>query len=65
MATIVVLVALAARFRRNWWIPGAAAFVALAALLTFTSGWLATAGTHPIRSESLRPTSTISSEPRA
>jgi Zn-dependent protease with chaperone function len=54
MATIVVLVALAARFRRNWWIPGAAAFVALAALLTFTSGWLATVGTHPIRSEALQ-----------
>ncbi len=54
MATIVVLVALAGRFRRYWWIPGAAAFVALAGLLTFTSGWLATVGTHPIRSASLQ-----------
>ena len=54
MATIVVLVALAARFRRFWWIPGAAAFVALAALLTFTSGWLAAVGTHPIRDPDLR-----------
>lgn len=54
MATIVVLVALAARFPRGWWVPGAAAFVALASLLTFTSGWLGAAGTHPIRSPSLR-----------
>jgi Zn-dependent protease with chaperone function len=54
VATIAVLVALAARFRRNWWIPGGAAFFALAALLTFTSGWLATVGTHPIRSASLQ-----------
>jgi STE24 endopeptidase len=54
LATIAVLVALAARFPRNWWIPGAAAFVALAAMLTFVSGWLAAAGTDPVRSPSLR-----------
>jgi STE24 endopeptidase len=54
MATIVVLVALAARFRRYWWIPGAASFVALAALLTFVSGWLGAAGAHQVESEQLR-----------
>jgi STE24 endopeptidase len=54
MVMIVGLVALAARFRRMWWIPGGAAFVALVALLTFVSGWLAAAGTHPLRDPVVR-----------
>src|SRR4051812_20625347 len=38
LATIVLLVALACRFQRYWWIPGAAVFVALVFLLSFVSG---------------------------
>jgi STE24 endopeptidase len=53
MAIIVGLVALAARFRRSWWVPGGAAFVALVALLTFVSGWLASADTKPVRDATL------------
>jgi Zn-dependent protease with chaperone function len=59
LATIVLLVALAVRFRRYWWIPGAAVFVALAFVLVLLSGWLAGAGTsslddHPIVQEDVR-----------
>jgi STE24 endopeptidase len=48
LATIVLLVALASRFRRYWWIPGGAVFVGLVLLLSFVSGWLAAAGTNPL-----------------
>src|SRR5579872_2443615 len=54
LAAIALVVALAVRFPRGWWLPGSAVFVALAALLSFGSGWLAAAGTHPLRSAVLR-----------
>jgi STE24 endopeptidase len=54
LAGIALVVALAVRFPRLWWVPGAGTFVALAALLGFVSGWLGAAGTHPLRSEALR-----------
>jgi Zn-dependent protease with chaperone function len=54
LAAIALVVALAVRFPRGWWLPGAAVFVALTALLGFVSGWLAAAGTHPPRSATLR-----------
>jgi STE24 endopeptidase len=54
MATIAIVVGLAVRFPRSWWIPGAAAFVGIMALLVFVSGWLGAAGAHPIASPVLR-----------
>jgi STE24 endopeptidase len=54
LATIALLVALACRFRRYWWIPGAAVFVALTLLLVFVSGWLDAAGTHPLEDPAVR-----------
>ena len=49
MAIIVLLVALAVRFPRTWWIPGGAVFVVLALLLSLASGWLDAAGHRPGR----------------
>ena len=46
MATIVIVVGLASKLGRRWWIVGAPVFVALAALFAFTSGWILGAGTH-------------------
>jgi STE24 endopeptidase len=54
LATIAIVVALATRFPRGWWVPGAAAFVVLVSLLTFFSGWLAALGSDPLRRASLR-----------
>jgi STE24 endopeptidase len=54
LAVIALVVALAVRFPRFWWLPGAATFVALSALLGFVSGWLGAVGTHPLRSAALR-----------
>jgi STE24 endopeptidase len=54
LAVIALVVALAVRFPRFWWVPGAGTFVALAALLGFVSGWLGAVGTHPLRSSVLR-----------
>jgi STE24 endopeptidase len=53
MATIVLLVGLAGRFRR-WWLVAGPVLVALSALFAFTGGWLASAGTHPLRDSQLR-----------
>jgi STE24 endopeptidase len=53
MLAIVILVGLAGRFR-SWWVFAAAIFVGIAALFAFTSGWLAAAGTHPVRNPELR-----------
>jgi STE24 endopeptidase len=52
MLSIVVLVGLAGRFR-YWWAIATAIFVGIAALFAFTSGWLAAAGTHPLRDPAL------------
>ena len=54
LAGIALVVALAVRFPRFWWLPGGGTFVALAALLTFVSGWLGAAGSHPLQREDLR-----------
>src|SRR4051794_12150919 len=48
MATIVLLVGLAGRFRR-WWLIAAPVVVVIAAFFAFVSGWLVSAGTHPLR----------------
>ena len=54
MLTIVVVVGLAARFGRRWWIPAAPFFVLVVVLFAFVSGWLYAAGTHRIRDPQLR-----------
>ncbi|MDP9260354.1 MAG: M48 family metalloprotease [Actinomycetota bacterium] len=54
MATIAIVVGLAVRFPRSWWIPGGAAFVGIMALLVFVSGWLGAAGAHSLQSPALR-----------
>jgi STE24 endopeptidase len=52
MATIVLIVGLAGRFRR-WWLLATPIVVAIAALFAFTSGWLLAGGTHPLRNARL------------
>jgi STE24 endopeptidase len=47
MATILLIVGLAGRFRR-WWLVSAPVVVAIAALFVFVSGWLASAASHPL-----------------
>ena len=48
MATIVLLVGLAGRFRR-WWLIASPIVVVFAALLAFVSGWIAAGISHPLR----------------
>ena len=50
----MLLVALAVRFRRGWWLPGAGVFVGLALPLAFVFGWIAAAGTMPPEGEAAR-----------
>lgn len=54
LITIVVVVSLAAKFGRRWWIPGGAFFILIATLFGFLGGWLGSAGSHSIRSAQLR-----------
>jgi STE24 endopeptidase len=54
MLAIVVVVGLAARLGRRWWIAATPFFIGLAALFAFLSGWLFAAGTHPVRNPPLR-----------
>jgi STE24 endopeptidase len=51
---MVILVGFAGRFPRTWWLFSGAVIVAIAALFAFGSGYLATAGTHPLRDPVLR-----------
>ena len=50
----MIVVGLAARFGRRWWIPAAPLFIVVAAVFAFVSGWLDAAGAHAIRSARLR-----------
>jgi STE24 endopeptidase len=52
MATIVLLVGLAGRFRR-WWLVASPIVVVFAAFFAFVSGWIAAAGSHPLRDPGL------------
>lgn len=55
LVTIVVVVGLAGRFGRHWWIPAAPFFVLVAALFAFLSGWLLALDTHALpRNSQLR-----------
>ena len=53
MATIVLLVGLAGRYRR-WWLIAWPVIVVIAVLFAFVSGWLGAASSHPLRSAQLR-----------
>jgi STE24 endopeptidase len=52
LATIVLLVGLAGRFRR-WWLIAAPVVVVIAAFFAFVSGWLVAASSHPLRNAQL------------
>jgi len=52
LATIVLLVGLAGRFRR-WWLIAAPIVVVFAALTAFLAGWLESAASHPLRNAQL------------
>jgi STE24 endopeptidase len=54
LVAIALTVALAVRFPRGWWLPAAAVFVSLSALLAFVSGWLGAAGATKLRDPQLR-----------
>jgi STE24 endopeptidase len=53
LATIVLLVGLAGRFR-NWWLVATPVVVLLAAVFALLSGWLFSSATHPLESAQLR-----------
>jgi STE24 endopeptidase len=53
MATIVLLVGLANRFPRAWWLVAGPVVVAIVAFFVFTSGWLAGASAQPLRNARL------------
>jgi STE24 endopeptidase len=52
LATIVLLVGLAGRFRR-WWLVATPVVVLIAAFFAFVSGWLLAGSTHPLRNPQL------------
>jgi STE24 endopeptidase len=51
---VVVIVGLAGRFPRGWWLPAGVVVVALAAAFAFVGGYLAAAGAHPLADARLR-----------
>jgi Zn-dependent protease with chaperone function len=53
MAMIVLLVGLAGRFPRRWWLIAGPVVVALALVFAFLSGWLAAAASHPLHNPQL------------
>jgi STE24 endopeptidase len=52
LATIVLLVGLAGRFRR-WWLVATPVVVVIAAFFAFVSGWLVAGSSHPLRNQQL------------
>src|SRR5206468_2162442 len=52
MATIVLLVGLAGRFRL-WWLIAWPVIVAIALLFAFASGWISAAPAHPLKGQGL------------
>jgi len=52
LATIVLLVGLAGRFRR-WWLVATPVVVVIAAFFAFVSGWLVAGSAHPLRNPPL------------
>ncbi len=53
MATIVLLVGTAGRFKR-WWLVAAPIVVVFAAFFAFVSGWLAALASHPLHDPALK-----------
>src|SRR5947209_11569561 len=53
LVTIVIIVGLAGRFPRRWWLVATPIVVAIAAFFIFVSGWLAAGGTHTLRNPQL------------
>jgi STE24 endopeptidase len=53
MAGIVLVVGLAGRFRRRWWLIAGPVIVGIAALFAFLGGWLQSSG-HSLRDPALR-----------
>jgi STE24 endopeptidase len=53
LATIVLLVGLAGRFRRWWPLIATPVVVVVAAFFAFVSGWLVAGATHPLRNPQL------------
>lgn len=51
---ITLVVGLAGRFRRWWWLPAGATVVAVTALFAFAGGWLDSSGTHTLRNAQYR-----------
>jgi STE24 endopeptidase len=54
MAGIALVVGLAGRFPRRWWLIAGPTIVALAALFAFVSGWLGATPSHALRDPVLR-----------
>jgi len=54
LIVVAVVLALAGRFPRRWWIPAAGAFTALALLFSFVLPYVETLGTHRLRKPELR-----------
>lgn len=53
MAGIVLVVGLAGRFARRWWLAAGPVVVAIGALFAFVSGYLPGGPTHPLRNPAL------------
>lgn len=51
LVVIAIVMALARRLGRNWWLAGAPAFVALAVGFAFLQGFVAASGTTPLKRE--------------
>jgi len=45
---VVLVVGLAGRFPRGWWLPAGVSIVGIVAAFAFVSGYLGAAGTHPL-----------------
>jgi STE24 endopeptidase len=54
MLSIVLLVGLAGRFPRRWWLIAAPVIVTIAAGFAFAAGWLTAVGTHRLDDDRLR-----------
>src|SRR5579862_159149 len=54
LLVIAIVVGLAVRIGRWWWLGAAPAFIAIAVAFGFVSGWVGAAGAHPVRDASLR-----------
>jgi STE24 endopeptidase len=54
LVTIALVVGLAGRYGRRWWIAAAPVFVVVFAAFSFVSGWLLALDTHRVRNARLR-----------